>query len=190
MRSRDQCDKSCWLIYWFFDFIDMSCSETLSSEYVDFFDFSNISRSETFPRENINFLILLIYLTRKPFRANISIFWFYRYISLGNLFERIYLFFNFTDISRSKTFPRKYINSLILLIHLAWKPFWANILIFLNLLIYLAWKPFRVSISNFRFYSYILLGNLFERVYQLFDFILLSCSETFRASICIFRVGP
>ena len=59
----------------------------------------------------ISFLILSIYLARKPFRANISIFWFYWYTSLGNLLS-------------------KYIDFLILLIYLARKLFRANISIF------------------------------------------------------------
>ena len=126
----------------------------------------------------IGFLILSIYLALKPFWANISIFWFYRYILLKNLFEQIYRFFDFINISCSKTFSSKYIFFLILSIYLARKLFWANILIFdftdisrletflseyigyLILLIYLARKPFRASISIFWFYSYILLGNL------------------------------
>ena len=109
-------------IYQFFDFTDISCSETFLSKYIDF-------------------LILSIYLTRKPFRANILIFW-------------------FINISRSKTFSSKYINFLMLLIYLAWKPFWANK-------------------SIFWFYWYISLGNLFDQIYQFFDFIDISCSKAF-----------
>ena len=89
----------------------------------------------------ISFLILSIYLARKPFWANISIFWFYWYISLGNLFKRVYRIFDFTHISHSETFLSEYIKFSILLIYLARKPFWA-------------------SISIFRFFCFILLGNL------------------------------
>ena len=111
MRSRNQCNKSCRLIYRFFDFIDKARSETFLSEY-------------------INFLILLIYLARKPFRESISSFWFYQYISLRNLFEQIYRFFDFINISRSETFSSEYIDFLILIIYLVRKPFLASVLIF------------------------------------------------------------
>ena len=55
MRSRNHCNKSCRLIYRFFDFIDVSRSETSSSEYIDF-------------------LILFLHLAQKPYRASILIF--------------------------------------------------------------------------------------------------------------------
>ena len=106
-------------IYQFFDFTDISRSDT-----------TDISRFKTFPSEYIDFMILLIYLAWKPFQANILIFWFYWYILLKNLSERIYWFFDFTDISCLITFPSEYINLLILITYLIQKPFWANISIF------------------------------------------------------------
>ena len=114
---------SCRLICKSFDIINISCSETFLSEYIDF-------------------SISLIYLAQKPFRANILIFWFYQYILLGNLFEQIYQFFDFINISCPKTFPSKYI-------------------------------------SIFWFYWYILLGNLFEQIYRFFDFTDISRLKTF-----------
>ena len=193
-------------IFWFYWYISLG---NLSNEYIDFLILSIYLARETFLSEYIDYLILLIYLARKPFRANtliywfywyillenlseqiyidflilliylaqkpfranILIFWFYWYISLGNLFEQIYRFFDFTDISHLETFSSEYIE-------------------FSILFIYLARKPFRASISNFRFYSYISIGNLFEQVYRFLDFFLLSCLETIQASIFIFRVGP
>ena len=88
----------------------MISSQLCSSIYRSF-DFNNISCSKTFLSKYIDFLILTIYLTQKPFQANILIFWFY-------------------DISHSKTFQREYIDFLILTIYLARKPFRANISIF------------------------------------------------------------
>ena len=194
-------------MYWYFDFIDLSRSETFSSKYINFlillkylarklfrvnisiFLFYWYISLENFPSKYINFWFywyillgnlfkqiyrffnLLIYLAQIPFWASILIFWFYQYILLINLSERIYRYFDFIDVSCLETFSSDYIDFLILLIYLAWKPFWASIL-------------------NFWFYLYFLLGNLFKRVYRYFDFFLISCSETFQASIFIFRVGP
>ena len=75
--------------------------------------YSNILLQSWLPLNNavqyINLSILSIYLAWKPFQANISIFWFYWYISLKNLSKQIYWFFDFIDISCSKTFPSEYI---------------------------------------------------------------------------------
>ena len=114
-------------IFWFYWYISL---ENLFEWINQFFDFIDISRSKTFPSKYIDFLILSIYLAQKPFRANILIFWFYQYISLENLSERIYWFFDFIDVSRFKTFPSEFIDFLILTIYPARKPFWANILNF------------------------------------------------------------
>ena len=110
-------------IYWFLDFIDISRSKTFLSKYIDFLILTINLAQKTFPSEYINFLILTIYLARKPFWANISIFWLLRYTSLKNLSERKYLYFDFIDISRLKTFPSEYIDFSILSIYLARKPF-------------------------------------------------------------------
>ena len=61
------------LIFWFYWCILL---ENISKQIYQFFDFNDISCSKTFPSEYIDFLILSIYLARKPFQASISIFWF------------------------------------------------------------------------------------------------------------------
>ena len=113
--------------FWFYRYILLG---NLFNRIYQFFDFIDISRSETFPSKYIDFLILLIYLARKPFRAYILIFWFYWNISLKNLFERIYRFFDFYHISRSETFSGECIDIPDWVLYLA-----KNILIkkFLNL---------------------------------------------------------
>ena len=112
-------------------------------------------------------------------QIDISIIWYYQYISIGNLFERIYQFFDFINLSCLETFSSKYIDFLILSIYISLGNLFEQIyrffdfinisclktlpsqyIDFLILWIYLARKPFWASILIFWFYSYILLGNL------------------------------
>ena len=146
-----QFDKS---IFWFSQYILL---ENLSKRIHQFFDLINISCSKTFLSKYINLLILSIYLARKPFRVNISIIWFLWYISLKNLSEWIYQFSDFYDISRLKTFPSKYIDFWILMIYLAWKPFWVKLLIFgFSKILNLGFVKFKIFIifkySNFHIF--------------------------------------